>query len=73
MNIHVVPREDGWAVVEEGSPYDSANTDTRESAIRVGRQLAKIRQSILVIHDDNGHIREKLSFSLAGLPRKVAV
>lgn len=70
-NVHVVPRRDGWAVIEEGSIYDSANTDSRDTAVRVGRQLAKIRKSELVIHNEDGRVHERLSFGLAGLPRRL--
>lgn len=58
-NIHVVKHPDGWAVKVAGSMKVTKITKTQKEAIDYGRIMAKNQQSELLIHGENGQIREK--------------
>lgn len=69
-NLHVVPRNGGWAVRTEGrSRATSIHTSQRE-AIEAARKLAKEAATILVIHGRDGRIRERDSYTPDPLPPK---
>lgn len=53
VSVHVVPRGDRWKVdlVESFA--------TQEEAIEVARSISRERQGELVIHGEDGQIREK--------------
>ena len=56
---HVVPRDDGWAVVRPGSDRASALTDTQEAAIDRAREiLGNDGGGELVTHRPDGTIRD---------------
>lgn len=57
-DYHVVPHPEGWAVRREGADRASSVQPTQAKAIEVGRDLAKERQTELVIHDRQGRIRD---------------
>jgi uncharacterized protein YdaT len=61
-NVHVVPRDGGWAVQKEGNQRASKVTTTQKEAIGVGREMAKNERSELVVHGQDGRIRQKDSF-----------
>ncbi|RUT72935.1 DUF2188 domain-containing protein [Ancylomarina longa] len=61
-NIHVVSHEKGWAVRTEGKKSAAKCTRTQAEAIKVGRQMAKNNQSELVVHGEDGKIRQKNSY-----------
>jgi hypothetical protein len=56
-DVHVVPSGDRWTC-EIGGKKRSTHT-TQEEAIRQGRHLAEDQNSELVIHGQDGSIREK--------------
>lgn len=56
---HVVPRDDGWAVVRPGSDRAGALTDTQQQAIDRGREiLGNDGGGELVIHRPDGTVRD---------------
>jgi protein-tyrosine-phosphatase len=61
-NQHVVPHADGWAVKSAGAERATKVTSTQQEAINVARQIAQNQQSELLIHGENGQIREKNSY-----------
>jgi hypothetical protein len=61
-NVHVVPHDDMWAVKKDGVDRATRVTNTQKEAIDIGRELAKKNQSELLIHGQNGKIREKNSY-----------
>lgn len=61
-NVHVVPRDGGWAVEKDGSKRASKVTETQREAIEAGKRIATRESSELVIHGENGRIREKNSY-----------
>ncbi len=68
--VHVVPRGDGWAVKREGSDRASKVTETQRQAIHAGRETARREGAELVIHGQNGRIREKDSHGRDDCPPK---
>jgi hypothetical protein len=61
-NVHVVPHGKGWDVKKEGTSEPSSHHRTQETAVDVGKQIAKNEKSELVIHRPNGQIRDKESY-----------
>ena len=61
-NVHVVQRENGWAVVKEKAERDSSHHRTQADAIEAGKKAAQSERSELVIHGRDGKIRDKDSF-----------
>lgn len=69
-NIHIVQREDSWAVRREHAERDSSHHDTQAEAIEAGRQTA-IRENVeVLIHGRNGKIRERNSYGNDPFPPK---
>jgi hypothetical protein len=55
---HVVPRENGWAVLGAGNSRDTSHHPTQAEAIDAAREIARNQQSELVIHDRHSRIRD---------------
>lgn len=60
--IHVTPRDDGWAVMREGSKRASSVHPTQKQAEKVGRQAARKDQTEFYLHNRQGRIRERDSY-----------
>jgi hypothetical protein len=60
---HVVPHDDGWAIRGEGNERYTEIFDTQERAIREAKRIAKNYRSGVVIHGQNGRIRDRVSYS----------
>jgi Uncharacterized protein conserved in bacteria (DUF2188) len=58
-DVHVVPSGEVWALQVDGEKRDTFST--QNEAITRGRQLAEEQQGELVIHGEDGEIREKAS------------
>jgi hypothetical protein len=58
-DVHVVPQASRWGL-EVGGETRSTH-DTQEEAVREGRTLAEREHGELVIHGEDGQIREKTS------------
>jgi hypothetical protein len=58
-DVHVVPNGEAWALQVDGEKRDTFST--QNEAIARGRQLADEQQGELVIHGEDGEIREKAS------------
>lgn len=70
LNLHVVPRINGWAVRVEGRSTATSVHDTQREAIETARKLAKDAAMQLVIHGRDGRIRERDSYASDPLPKK---
>lgn len=71
QNEHVTKRDDGkWQVIGEGNKRASAVTDTQAQAIVIAKDLAIKNKSELLIHGENGRIREKNSYGNDPFPQK---
>ena len=62
VNQHVVKRTDGWAVVGEGNSRDTSVHSTQHQAIERAREIAQNQRSEVVIHGEDGKIRDKNSY-----------
>lgn len=69
-NQHVVPHPDGWGVQGEGNEKVTRVFDTQRKAIDYGRQQAINQKSELLIHRQNGEIRERNSYGNDPFPPK---
>lgn len=69
-NQHVLPHPDGWQVKGEGNERATVVTSTQAQAIEVGRELAMNNKSELLIHGQNGQIRQKNSYGNDPYPPK---
>ena len=67
---HVVPRKDGWAVRGEGNAKDTKKFTTQKAAIRVATEIAKNKQSEVLIHGRDGRIRERNTYGNDPFPPK---
>lgn len=61
-DIHVVPREDGWAVRREGATRDSSHHDRKSDALDAGRTTARRDRVELVTHGKDGRIQDSDSY-----------
>src|SRR6187399_1781508 len=58
-NQHVVPREQAWAIVGEGSSRATAVAPTQVKAIATARDIARNQSTELIVHGRDGRIRER--------------
>ena len=61
-DYHVVPRNDGWAVIASGNDRATACFDTQAEATSFARDKAITNSSELFIHGKNGQIRKRNSY-----------
>lgn len=69
-NQHVVPHDNGWAVKGEHNSRATVVTNTQKEAIDAARNIARNQQSELLIHGENGRIRERNSYGNDPYPPK---
>ena len=70
-NVHVVPRSDGqWGVRVAGNQKSSSVHKTQAEAISAGRGKAIASKSEMLIHRQNGRIRERNSYGNDPYPPK---
>lgn len=69
-NQHVVPHGDDWAVKGAGNSRATSIHPTQHEAINRGREIAQNQKSELLIHGENGRIREKNSYGNDPYPPK---
>lgn len=60
--VHVVPHDNGWAAKRGGAERASKVTGTQKEAIDAGKRIAQREGTELVIHGEDGRIREKNSY-----------
>jgi hypothetical protein len=61
-NQHIVPHPNGWAVKGAGASKPSSVHRTQVKAAETGRRIAQNQGTELLIHGENGQIRERSSF-----------
>ena len=69
-NQHVVKRDDGWAVKGEGNSRDTSRHNTQADAFNAARDIAKNQGSEVLIHGENGRIRERNTYGKDPYPPK---
>lgn len=58
--IHVVPRQGKWGLDGMGVP--DKTYDTQSDAIQAGRDIAKQQHTELLVHGEDGAIRQRDSY-----------
>jgi hypothetical protein len=61
-DVHVTPREDGWAVERSGAQRATSVHDTQLEAEAEGRRLARQDHVEFNLHGRDGRVREKDSY-----------
>lgn len=61
-NQHVVPYKDGWAVRREGNKRITSKHRKQSTAIRKAKSLAKKHKANMIIHRQDGTIRDRVDF-----------
>jgi hypothetical protein len=70
-NQHVTPSPTGgWQVIGAGNSKATVKTETQGEAIKIGRTIAQNQESELVIHGQNGQIRDSDSYGPDPCPPK---
>ena len=69
-NQHVTPHGNQWQVKGAGNQKATVVTQTQKQAIQIARGIAQNQKSELVIHGQNGQIRQKDSFGNDPFPPK---
>ena len=59
---HVVPYEDGWAVRREGNERITSKHRKQSTAINKAKTLARKHQADVIIHREDGTIRDRIGF-----------
>ena len=59
---HVVPYEDKWAVRREGNKRITSKHRKQSTAINKAKVLAKRYKADVIIHRENGGIRDRISY-----------
>ncbi len=60
-DIHVVPRDSGWAVRRERATRDSSHHDRKTDALDAARDTARRDRVEVVEHGRNGRIQDSVS------------
>ena len=61
-NQHVVTHSSKWAVRGEGNSRVTSTHNTQNEAIKAARNIAINQKSEVVIHGENGKIRDRNSY-----------
>jgi hypothetical protein len=69
-NQHVVPHSKGWAVKGAGNSRASSIHGTQREAISAARETAIQHNSEMLIHGQNGRIRERNTYGSDPFPPK---
>lgn len=69
-NQHVVPHADGWAVKSAGNQKATSVHQTQREAIETARDIARNQRSEMLIHGENGRIRERNTYGDDPYPPK---
>ncbi|EGL66970.1 hypothetical protein AGRO_0311 [Agrobacterium sp. ATCC 31749] len=69
-NQHVVPHPDGWAVKGAGAERATRVVETQREAINIARGIAQNQATEMLIHGENGRIRERNSYGNDPFPPK---
>ena len=59
---HVVPYEEGWAVRGEGNKRITSKHRYQDTAIRKAKQLARKYRADVIIHREDGTIRDRIDY-----------
>lgn len=60
---HVVPYENAWAVRREGNKRITSKHRRQDTAIRKAKQIARKRKADVIIHRQDGTIRDRIQYN----------
>ena len=66
--VHVLPRDDGWAVVREGREQATSVHPTQAEAARVGREIAREDGTEFLLHAKDGRVRDRSDYGKETTP-----
>jgi hypothetical protein len=69
-NQHVTPKNGAWQVIGAGNEKATKVAGTQKAAIEIAKQIAKNQKSEVVIHGEDGKIRDKDSYGFDPTPPK---
>lgn len=69
-NVHIVPHDNGWAVKIEGNDRATSVHPTQREAEQAGRDRARRDHVEILIHGEDGRIRERDSYGHDPYPPK---
>lgn len=69
-NVHIVPHDSGWAVRIEGNDRASSVHRAQHDATDAGRDRARRAGVEILIHGENGRIRDRDSYGSDRFPPK---
>ena len=69
-NIHVVNNGGTWKVKQDNAQRSSGNFSTQQAAFERAREIARRNGQEVVIHGEDGKIREKHSYGNDPYPPK---
>ena len=69
-NQHVTPRGNQWAVIGEGNSRATVIVQTQREAIVIAKPIAINQSGDVIIHGQNGQIRERNSYGNDPFPPK---
>lgn len=69
-NQHVVPHEKGWAVKGAGNERATSIHSTQREAVAAARDIARNQGTEMLIHGENGRIRERNTYGNDPFPPK---
>ena len=67
-NVHVIPRDGGWAVRRDGAKRDSFHLESQAEAMARAKGIAQRERVELIIHGQDGAIRESNSYGNDPVP-----
>ena len=59
---HVVPHENSWAVRREGNKRITSKHRRQDTAIRKAKRLARKHKADVIIHRQDGTIRDRINY-----------
>lgn len=62
-DVHVLPRENGWAIKKEKSKRASSVFRKKMEAVSQARKMARKNKGSMVIHRKTGSIKSKISYT----------
>ena len=68
--IHVLSRDEGWAVVREGNERATSIHPTQAEAAEVGREIARKDGTVFLLHAKDGRIRDRSDYGVDSSPPK---
>jgi uncharacterized protein (TIGR02271 family) len=61
-SVHVLQRDEGWAVVREGNERATSVHPTQAEAAKAGREIARKDKTAFVLHAKDGRIRDRSDY-----------